>query len=353
MGQRVMVRFDGDFGRGLKYAAYIDGYDPASRRYHVNYGDTTEWIWADAQRCEAYLGKKCEAYLEGKRQRSTLRSTLISTNSAGRSRNAFSVSDLEVLLSELEVLQIIMTSGFSLFCFVTRFRFLRKGIQQMPPPWEPELYGLDDSFTARSVELEKKREAWLKAKANAAKTKHYCADCDRSFKSGMSLGGHRSRVHSKKRPRNQQKVVAKSSSGEKKDEAKQREGTRSTSAQQAHQDAGALLEPENGPSLFANWKGGTSRSKQVPKKNSKERREGKEVCVCNLCFALQASDVFVQEVTSASSSDSTFEVQSQSITVSGLDIERRYMPLINKACQSAHLSMLSLSTHLLRCSKYE
>ena len=36
---------------------------------------------------------------------------------------------------------------------------------------------------------------------DSLKERYYCADCDRYFKSGQSLGGHRARVHSVRRKR--------------------------------------------------------------------------------------------------------------------------------------------------------
>eukprot|EP01084_Bolivina_argentea_P024154 45063_1 len=39
--QRVSVLY-----RGKEwYTAFIDGFDPISRRHHINYGDTSQWIW--------------------------------------------------------------------------------------------------------------------------------------------------------------------------------------------------------------------------------------------------------------------------------------------------------------------
>eukprot|EP00483_Globobulimina_turgida_P012294 UN12316 len=44
--QRVQILYrDGKW-----YTAFVDGYDPVSRRHHVNYGDTTEWLWATLKR---------------------------------------------------------------------------------------------------------------------------------------------------------------------------------------------------------------------------------------------------------------------------------------------------------------
>ena len=42
--------------------------------------------------------------------------------------------------------------------------------------------------------------------AQVESTSHYCAECDRYFKSGQSLGGHRSRVHSRKRLEDKKKI---------------------------------------------------------------------------------------------------------------------------------------------------
>lgn len=103
MGQRVSVKFDGKFGRGLEFTAFIDGFDPQSRRHHINYGDTTEWIWATRDRVAVYDGE-CEQYVEELRR-----------------------------------------------------EFKRTQKCRAPPPWNPKLYGLSGSFTARSRELEKRR----------------------------------------------------------------------------------------------------------------------------------------------------------------------------------------------------
>merc|ERR1712228_168135 len=43
--QRVSVLYR----TGFWYTAFIDGFDKMSRRHHINYGDTSEWIWASPQ----------------------------------------------------------------------------------------------------------------------------------------------------------------------------------------------------------------------------------------------------------------------------------------------------------------
>lgn len=99
--QRVMVRFDGD---GQQYAAIIDGYDPISRRHHICYGKTHEWIWATTERVELYRdGKWYNDLIETERK-------------------------------ELK---------------------FRDG--PVPPPWDPVPYGLDKMFAVRSREMENKR----------------------------------------------------------------------------------------------------------------------------------------------------------------------------------------------------
>eukprot|EP01083_Nonionella_stella_P194019 715909_1 len=44
--QLIHVRYDD----GEWYDAVVDGYDPISRRHHVDYGDCSEWIWATKQK---------------------------------------------------------------------------------------------------------------------------------------------------------------------------------------------------------------------------------------------------------------------------------------------------------------
>eukprot|EP01084_Bolivina_argentea_P026341 48978_1 len=99
MKQRVLVKFDGKYGMGHQFAAFIDGYDPISRRHHINYGDTTEWIWARKERVEIFKGK-CDNYIEEK---------------------------------------------------LLRFVIDRDEVEA--PPWNPIPYGLDETFELRSKEI--------------------------------------------------------------------------------------------------------------------------------------------------------------------------------------------------------
>ena len=105
LGQRVMVTFDGIVGRGRKYVAFVDGYDSVSRRHHVDYGDTTEWLWATDDRVSDY-GQPCDDYIESKLQ---------------------------------------------------LFRRNPTELARKPPPFEPELYGLAQCFIAESIEIERRR----------------------------------------------------------------------------------------------------------------------------------------------------------------------------------------------------
>ena len=103
LGQRVLVRFDGKIGRGQHFAAFVDGYDPRSRRHHVNYGDTSEWVWATKQRVCAH-DEKLDEHLE-------------------RKLNAFRAKQCKI----------------------------------QAPPFEPAMYGLDESFVAKSRHIEAQR----------------------------------------------------------------------------------------------------------------------------------------------------------------------------------------------------
>ena len=103
MKQRVLVRFDGRFGNGSQFAAFVDGYDPISRRHHVNYGDTTEWLWATKERVMVFK-KKCDEYIEEKIK-----------------------------------------------------KFVRNQDEMIAPPWNPMPYGLTPSFAIKSVQIEKIR----------------------------------------------------------------------------------------------------------------------------------------------------------------------------------------------------
>ena len=40
-----------------------NGYDPISRRHHVNYGDTSEWLWCTKKRVTIYK-QSLEPYIE-------------------------------------------------------------------------------------------------------------------------------------------------------------------------------------------------------------------------------------------------------------------------------------------------
>ena len=109
--QRVMVKFDGKYGNGQKYAAFIDGYDPISRRHHINYGDTHEWIWANTQRVQSLKATKCDPYIEQK------------------------LKDFKINQDE-----------------------------PIPPPWNPIPYGLDEIFEIRSREIEENRHRHIPKK---------------------------------------------------------------------------------------------------------------------------------------------------------------------------------------------
>ena len=51
--QRVEVLLDED----RNCTGFVDGYDPISRRHHVNYGDICEWLWASPQRIKMISSK--------------------------------------------------------------------------------------------------------------------------------------------------------------------------------------------------------------------------------------------------------------------------------------------------------
>jgi len=106
MCQRVKVLYRDD----QWYTAFIDGFDPISRRHHVNYGDTAEWLWATPQRIKPIR---------------------------------FKIADhAEVLRSQIESKQ----------------QFAK------PPPWDPEPYGLDERFERWSRKMVRHREGdedWL------------------------------------------------------------------------------------------------------------------------------------------------------------------------------------------------
>ena len=117
MKQRVLVRFDGKYGAGSQFAAFVDGYDPISRRHHVNYGDTTEWLWATKERV-AKFKSECDQYIEEKRK-----------------------------------------------------KFVRNRDEVAAPPWNPTPYGLDESFAARSVQIEKVRLEDMRKRIKSKKDK--------------------------------------------------------------------------------------------------------------------------------------------------------------------------------------
>ena len=96
MLQRVKILYrDGQW-----YTAFIDGYDPISRRHHVNYGDTAEWLWATKERIKRFKMRIMD-------HAETLRSRI-------ESRQEFAE----------------------------------------PPPWDPEPYGLDERWEEYSRMLE-------------------------------------------------------------------------------------------------------------------------------------------------------------------------------------------------------
>ena len=92
--QKVKVQFR----RKNWYTAFVDGYDDISRRHRVNYGDTSEWLWATSSRVQ-------------------------------RIDNSVSLSDLAELARE--ICQLNDSSA-------------------RPPPWDPEPYGLDHTFAEHS-----------------------------------------------------------------------------------------------------------------------------------------------------------------------------------------------------------
>jgi len=96
MLQRVSVRFR----RHAWYTALVDGYDSVSRRHHVNYGETSEWMWLHPTRVR--LIKKR-------------------------------------LTPDLEAL---------------RTRISRSQRFAVAPPWDPEPYGLDKKWAEFSKQLE-------------------------------------------------------------------------------------------------------------------------------------------------------------------------------------------------------
>jgi len=51
-GQAVRVLWNGDY-----YVGRVNGYDPRSRRTHVVYGNTSEWLWAVSNHVQPYEGK--------------------------------------------------------------------------------------------------------------------------------------------------------------------------------------------------------------------------------------------------------------------------------------------------------
>jgi len=87
LGQQITILYRD----GIWYRAFIDGYDPISRRHHVNFygNDTSQWIWTDKKRVSA--------------------------------TNCTSIDSLLHLIS--------------------------------PPQWDPEPYGLTDGFSKYSREL--------------------------------------------------------------------------------------------------------------------------------------------------------------------------------------------------------
>ena len=96
MLQRVKVLYrDGQW-----YTAFVDGYDPISRRHHINYGDTAEWLWATKDRIKPVR---------------------------------FKIADhAEALRSQIESNQHFAA----------------------PPPWDPEPYGLDGEFERVSLRMD-------------------------------------------------------------------------------------------------------------------------------------------------------------------------------------------------------
>eukprot|EP01083_Nonionella_stella_P283059 963349_1 len=93
--QRVQVLYrDGKW-----YTAFIDGYDPVSRRHHINYGDTKEWLWTTKERIKPI--------------------------------NIRIMDHVEDIRTEIEL----------------------NGNYAIPPKWSPEPYDLDESFAVYSEKL--------------------------------------------------------------------------------------------------------------------------------------------------------------------------------------------------------
>ena len=121
--QRVSVLYrDGNW-----YTAFIDGYCRQSRRHHVHYGDTSEWMWISKQRCKAITGPIME--------------------------------NAEMLRSEIEA----------------------NGKYAVPPPFDPQPYGLDKSFVKQSksktkTKSKKKKKRTKIIKIKKKKRKKLCDD---------------------------------------------------------------------------------------------------------------------------------------------------------------------------------
>ena len=94
--QRVSVLYRDD----NEYTAFIDGYDPISRRHHINYGDTSEWCWLHKDRVKP-IKYAILKHAEEKRR------------------------------------EIALSKKFAI-----------------PPPWDPEPYGMDKNWAQWSKRLD-------------------------------------------------------------------------------------------------------------------------------------------------------------------------------------------------------